>query len=204
MTKRILIILILIIFFIMICTEVTLAANEEELPPVQTQNQILYHEIAEYARSMGLPENSEIIQACQKLWQEEQENLNILAKTIAKEAGICPWLHRIAVGQVVMNRVASPDFPNTVKEVVGQKHEWYDSDGIFHRIYQYHPSYCSDFEGIDRQFYEDAKFVLDGNAVNTYVPDDIIWQAEFPQGTETWWISEINYQNFHSITYFCR
>lgn len=103
-----------------------------------------------------------------------------------------------------MNRVASPDFPNTVKEVVSQKYEWYDSEGNFHCIYQYHPSYCNDFENIDRQFYEDAKFVLDGLAVDIYVPNDIIYQAEFPQGKETWWISEINYPNFHSTTYFCR
>ena len=201
MIKRIIIILLLIALCPLLFV---LATNEEDLPPVRTANQEYYHEIAEYARAYGFSEDSEIIQLCKRLWQEEQEKLDILAKTIAKEAGICPWLHRIAVGQVVMNRVASPDFPNTVKEVVGQKYEWYDSDGIFHRIYQYHPSYCSDFEGIDRQFYEDAKFILDGNAINVYVPDDIIWQAEFPQGTETWWISEINYQNFHSTTYFCR
>ena len=201
MIKRIIIILLLIVLCPPLCV---LATDEDDFPPVRTVNQEYYHEIAEYARAHGFSEDSEIIQLCKQLWWEEQEKLDILAKVIAKEAGICPWLHRIAVGQVVMNRVASPDFPNTVKEVVGQKHEWYDSDGIFHRIYQYHPSYCSDFEGIDRQFYEDAKFILDGNAVNTYVPDDIIWQAEFPQGTETWWISEINYQNFHSTTYFCR
>ena len=195
---------LLVICLLMLLPMITMAADEEDAFPVWTQKQEIYHQIAEQARAMGLPEDHEIIQLCQKLWWEEFDALNILAKTIYKEAGIAPWLHRIAVGQVVMNRVASPDFPNTVREVVGQKYEWYDDDGVFHRIYQYHPSYCENFEGIDRQFYEDAKFILDGNAVNIYVPDDIIWQAEFPQGKEIWWISGVDYPNYHSTTYFCR
>lgn len=203
MVKRLFI--LLLVFITIFCFAASVkAADEEDLPPVRTANQEYYHEIAELARFLGFSEESEIIQLCKKLWWEEQEKLDILAKVISCEAGICPWLHRIAVGQVVMNRVASPDFPDTVREVVSQKREWYDSDGVFHRIYQYHPKYCSDFEDTDRQFYEDAKFVLDGNAINTYVPDDIIYQAEFPQGKETWWISEVSYPNFHSTTYFCR
>ena len=182
-------------------TTPTFATDPE---PVWTNNQIAYHEIANYARSLGYDENSDIIQTLQQLWWKEQQNLDIIAKVIAKEAGICPWLHRIAVGQVVLNRTRHPRFPDTVFDVVSQKSTWTDAAGNTRIVYQYDPSYCYDFDGIDRQFYEDAKFVLDDNATDIYVPSDIIWQAEFPQGKETWWISHINTGWYRSTTYFCR
>ncbi len=103
-----------------------------------------------------------------------------------------------------MNRVASDLFPNTVYDVVNQTSTWYDENGTKHTVCQYSPTYCYGFEGISRQSYEDAKFVLDGNALDWYVPGDIIWQAEFLQGEEIWWISEVITDYWHSTTYFCR
>ena len=172
--------------------------------PIWTNNQEFYHIIADQARAEGFAEDSEIIQLCQKLWWEEQQKLDILAKVIDKEAGGCPWLHRIAVGQVVMNRVASPLFPNTVYDVVNQISVWYDKYGTKHEIWQYNPHYCYNFKNTSRQSYEDAKFVLDGNALEWYVPGDIVWQAEFPQGKEVWWKSIVDTGWYKSTTYFCR
>ena len=200
MRKQIIPLLLLILALLPMLLIPTYATEE----PVRTNMQEAYHAIANYARSLGLPEDSEIIQTCSKLWWEEQQKLNILAKVIEKEAGACPWLHRIAVGQVVMNRVASDLFPNTVFDVVNQSSTWYDADGVKHTIYQYSPTYCYGFEGVSRQSYEDAKFVLDGNALEWYVPGDIIWQAEFPQGKEVWWKSVVDTGWFRSTTYFCR
>ena len=48
------------------------------------------------------------------------EELNCLAKNIYFESRNQPIIGRIAVGQVTMNRVNSPKFPNTVCEVVRQ------------------------------------------------------------------------------------
>ena len=197
MWKKIIVILLLILI---VLPTATFAGTS----PVRTNNQETYHAIADYLRSLGYPEDHELIQLCSKLWWEEQLKLNILAKVIEKEAGACPWLHRIAVGQVVMNRVASDLFPNTVFDVVNQSSTWYDADGTKHTVYQYRPTYCYGFEGVSRQSYEDAKFVLDGNALEWYVPGDIIWQAEFPQGKEVWWKSVVDTGWFHSTTYFCR
>lgn len=202
MIRKLLICLtVILVVFIMLGT--TARAAEDD-GPVWTNYQILYHMVADAAREAGMTEDCELIQMCKKLWWEEQLKLNIVAKVIKYEAGNCPWLHRIAVGQVILNRVRSEHFPNTVYDVVNQTSSWYDEEGVKHTIWQYNPAYCYNFEGIERQFYEDAKFVLDGNAAEWYVPIDVVWQAEFPQGKEIWWISTVDTEYFHSVTYFCR
>lgn len=198
--KKILILILLLSVLTLLATPVLAT----DLEPIWTNNQIAYHEIANYARSLGYTEDSEIIKTLQKLWWDEQQKLDIIAKVIKNEAGACPWLHRIAVGQVVLNRTRHPNFPDTVFDVVNQSSRWTDANGNVRVVYQYSPSYCYGFEGIDRQFYEDAKFVLDDNATDIYVPSDIIWQAEFPQGKETWWKSEVDTGWYRSTTYFCR
>ena len=55
------------------------------------------------------------------------EELYCLAKNIYFESRNQPTLGQIAVGQVTMNRVNSPKFPNTVCGVVKQKDQfsWY-------------------------------------------------------------------------------
>lgn len=50
------------------------------------------------------------------------DDLLLLARVIYREAGSC-WLSedwKMSVGEVVLNRVASPEFPDTVREVVMQ------------------------------------------------------------------------------------
>lgn len=48
----------------------------------------------------------------------DEASLDILAKVIMHESGHQPFLGQLAVGSVIMNRVASDKFPNTVSEVV--------------------------------------------------------------------------------------
>jgi spore germination cell wall hydrolase CwlJ-like protein len=50
-----------------------------------------------------------------------EKELNCLAINIYREAGYESFEGKVAVGQVTMNRVASPDFPNDVCGVVYQK-----------------------------------------------------------------------------------
>ena len=114
-------------------------------------------------------------------------DLAILANVIAGEAPYCPQEHQIAVAAVVLNRVADPRFPDTVAEVVGQ-------DG------QYSERYLDEME-IPEGCLEAAQAALDGEHD---VPSDVIYQANFPQGAETWWISEVDTGWWRSTTYFCR
>ena len=54
------------------------------------------------------------------------DDLYLLAKLICSEAG-SDWLSddfRLCVGEVVLNRVDSPEFPNTISEVVYQKGQY--------------------------------------------------------------------------------
>lgn len=161
-------------------------AHAEE--PVRTARQDALHEAADILRAAGYAEDSAVIRALQAEWMQEQEALDIVARVVAGEAGGCPWEHQVAVAAVVVNRVNSPYFPATVREVVAQPG-------------QYTAAYLSGFASTPRQCYEAAKAALDGT---DGVPDDVIWQAEFRQGTSVWWASAVDTGWYRSTTYFCR
>jgi len=50
--------------------------------------------------------------------ESQNEDLYWLSRIIEAEAGAEPYSGKVAVGSVVLNRKASPDFPNTVKGVI--------------------------------------------------------------------------------------
>lgn len=52
--------------------------------------------------------------------EQESNDLYLLAKCIHAEARGEPYVGQVAVGAVILNRVASPDFPNTIYGVVYQ------------------------------------------------------------------------------------
>ena len=52
---------------------------------------------------------------------ENASDLDMMAAIIECEAGDQPYEGRIAVGSVIMNRIESPDFPNTLYDVLYQK-----------------------------------------------------------------------------------
>jgi hypothetical protein len=116
--------------------------------------------------------------------------MDILAKVVAHEAdpAYCQPEHSLAVAVVVLNREASPYFPNSVKEVVA-------APG------QYLESYTYGFENTPRRCYEIAKAALDGDHD---IPDDCYWQAEFPQGREVWKIYRVDTGWYASTTFICR
>lgn len=52
--------------------------------------------------------------------EQESNDLYILAKCIHAEARGEPYVGKVAVGAVILNRVASPDFPDTIYGVIYQ------------------------------------------------------------------------------------
>lgn len=116
-----------------------------------------------------------------------QEDLDLLSKIIYQEAG-CTWLsdeHQLLVGNVVLNRVASPLFPNTIKEVIYQKGQY----AMAHKLDETIP---------DERTIENARLLLEGLRV---CPEDIIWQAGFKQGKYVY--KEIKDDILGTTTYFC-
>ena len=114
------------------------------------------------------------------------DDLYCLAHIINAEAGDdnCTHEHRVAVGSVVLNRVASDDFPDTIRKVV------FDPG-------QYSPTWNGTFEKEPSQdSWDTAEFLLENGS---QIPEDCIWQAEFKQGSGEW----NHYKTIYGITYIC-
>ena len=185
------IIICMIVLFVALCVILATPVRADyDGARVTTAKQDALHQAADILRSVGYADDSAEIKALSAAWWKEEENLNIVAKVIQYEADPrwCGWEHSVAVGAVVMNRVASPYFPNTVYGVV-------TAPG------QYLPAYTWGFDNISRLSYEAAKAAIDGDHD---VPADAFWQAQFPQGKETWKTFSVDTGYFASTTYICR
>lgn len=176
---------IVILLIVILATPVKAYEGER----ITTARQDALHEAAEILRAAGYADDSEVIKELQAEWWREQENLDIIAKVIQHEADPewCEWEHSVAVGAVVCNRVKSPWFPDTVREVVEQPG-------------QYLKAYTSDFSGTTRLAYEAAKAALDGDHD---VPADAYWQDNKVQGRYIWKAFTVDTGYFRSTTYIC-
>lgn len=119
-------------------------------------------------------------------WSDEE--LELLAKLIYCEAGSDEISdeHQQLVAQVVINRVNDDRFPNTISEVIYQKGQ-YACVGNTRWGSEEVPERC----------YNNALKALNGEV---QAPGDLIFQANFEQGTEIYKIFKTSY----SITYFCK
>lgn len=164
-------------------------ADAYEGEPIRTARQETLHAAADILRSYGYAEDSEAIRALGDAWRQEQDNLDIIAKVIQHEAdpAWCEWEHSVAVGAVVVNRVKSEYFPDSVKEVV-------EAPG------QYLPAYTYGFDKTPRLAYLAAKAALDGDHD---VPEDAYWQDNRVQGRRIWKAFTVDTGYFRSTTYIC-
>lgn len=97
------------------------------------------------------------------------DDLIVMAHVITGEAGSW-WLtdeEQLLVGNVVMNRVASPMFPNTIQEVVFQPGQYACTwDGNYHR----EP---------DARTIGNAQRILNGER---FCPENVLYQSNSQQG----------------------
>ena len=110
-----------------------------------------------------------------------EEELEMLALVIYQEAGgdACSDETRLMVGNVVLNRVADDRFPDTIEEVLLQERQY----GRLHwtgLVWPERASQSVEAHAVQRA-YDCAERVLNGERL---LPEDVIWQAEFKQGTE--------------------
>lgn len=107
----------------------------------------------------------------------DPQDLEMLACVIYQEAG-CDWISnetRMMVGNVVLNRVASDLFPNTIEEVLLQQGQYgeYSWTGIhWLSSAEYEPWAVA-------RCYECAQRLLEGERV---FHEGVVWQAGFIQG----------------------
>ena len=119
----------------------------------------------------------------------DSNDLYILSHIINAEAGDdnCSHELRIAVGSVVLNRVADSEFPDTIHDVVFQTEP----------SIQYSPTVNGEYEKLPSEdSIETAKFLLENGS---QIPANCVYQANFEQGSGTW----KPYETIYGITYIC-
>ena len=115
-------------------------------------------------------------------WQQEQDDIKLLAEVIYHENWHTDKERKAAyyTGAVVMNRVKSKNWPNTVKEVVYQKRQYAVVPKLF-------------TEKIPDECYQMAKDIYKNGTPD--VPANVVYQATFVQGSGDW-IDPINGEHF--------
>ena len=107
-----------------------------------------------------------------------EEDLNTMAHLLAGECHSLPDEEQMYVGSVVLNRVKSDEFPNTIKEVVFQKGQYACiKDGNYYR------------KPTDSNW-ENARRLLENDSV---LPDDVLFQSTCEQGVEVYLKTKYHY-----------
>lgn len=117
------------------------------------------------------------------------EDLSYLSKIIYAEAGSI-WLSdewKMSVGEVVLNRVKSPEFPNTIKDVVEQDGQYYGKNSSYLKYLK-----------PDLRCVKIALRLLEGERV--FDDSSVVFQANFPQGGGT--CCRL-FDKYLGWTYFC-
>lgn len=122
-------------------------------------------------------------------------DLELLALVIYQEAGgdMCSDETRQMVGEVVLNRVADKRYPNTIEGVICQQAQY----GRLHWTGPVWPERAKnpgEQHAVERAYRTAWALLID--KVDRLLPEDVIYQAEFKQGTEV--VAEA--EGF----YFCR
>lgn len=116
------------------------------------------------------------------------EDLYLLARVIDAEASdICTDEHKMCTGQVILNRMNSNKYPNTLREVVYDKGQYASVENDRLK------------EEITKESLDVARRLLNGEKI---LPDDVVYQAEFPQGKEI--VKTIYNKYLDNTTYYCR
>ena len=108
-----------------------------------------------------------------------EKELELLACTIYCEAAsdsISDETRRM-VGEVVLNRVADPRYPDTIEAVLTQRSQY----GRFHWTGVVWPSRAAKEKEAVERAYDCARQVFTEPRL---LPEDVVYQAEFSQGTE--------------------
>lgn len=163
--------------------ECTATPAPEEMLIMEPEDEIItYEEIAEVI----IEDQPDMFSAPQPQYSES--DLMLLAKVIYAEAGSDflsdEW--KMCVGEVVLNRVASPEFPNTIPDVVYQPGQYHGARS----------GYIASLTPSERCI-EIARRLLDGERI---MEPSVVFQANFKQGSGVY---KALYDSNLGWTYFC-
>lgn len=155
----------------------------EEMPVMNPEDELItYEEVAEVVAE----DQPDMFSAPQPQYSES--DLMLLAKVIYAEAGSDflsdEW--KMCVGEVVLNRVASPEFPNTITDVVYQPGQYHGARSGY--IASLIPS---------ERCINVAKRLLNGERI---MEPSVVFQANFKQGSGVY---KALYDGRLGWTYFC-
>lgn len=187
MKKVITIILILIIAALLIRPAVVAAEPETDYMALMMATAVTGD--AECGRQLESARNRKIDEQGLTYQKISWYDLYLLSKIIYAEAGSY-WLSdewKMSVGEVVLNRVSSPEFPNTVHDVIYQPGQYYGSNSRY-------------FETLlpDARCVNLARRLLEGERILN--DPSVVFQANFKQGSG---IHTALYDKALGWTYFC-
>lgn len=169
---------------------ITARGDEPTEPATEMPQVIEPAQIVEPVCVEVTPEEPEPVEAVPAYTEQD---LELLAMAIYAEAGgdACSDETRLMVGNVVLNRVADSRFPDTLAGVLTQKSQYahFSKNGL---TWPKRASQQVEAHAVARA-YECAERLLNGERV---LPEGVIFQAEFTQGTEV-----VAHQD---NLYFCR
>lgn len=172
------------------------------------------HQTANALRKQGYSDSSTYIQAAKRTWTAAQaeiqayknlsqytwDDIRILTTTVYHEAGSTTEQLRQYVAQVALNRVKDSRFPNTVYGVITQRG-------------QYNTKYAT-MDAAQAIKNKDAangtynwqtckNSVMQAMMGKTDMPGNVLYQANFTQGSGLWKSVYFNSGWFASTSYFC-
>lgn len=161
-------------------TEPNVTENSESTEPTSEN-------IKETQPESTEPVTEEMTEPTEEVKSYSEDDLFYLAAAVCREAGGESEEIQLLVANVIMNRVNSSLYPNTIYEVLTQ----YKQYGTMWKYGISFPDWADD--KVKEQCYSVAKRILEGER---YCPENVLFQAEFEQGSGI-------FKQFGDDYYFC-
>lgn len=177
-------------------TDDTSSPSESQITSFQTTSSYMESSVESVNNYVNDVNNSVDEPVVQESAYTDKEH-EILAIIIYQEAGgdLCSDETRMMVGNVFLNRVDSPLFPNTFEEVATAKRQY----GNLYWTGLKWPDRASlpQEQAAVQRAYDIAQRLLDGERV---LPENVIWQSEFIQGDGIYCESDGLYFCYSEVT----
>ena len=161
--------------------------NTTENSRETNESEILENPTEETKPETTEPATEKVIESSEEIKNYEKSDLYYLAAAVCREAGGESEEIQLLVANVIINRVNSSIYPDTIYEVLTE----YKQYGTMWKYGVSFPDWADD--KVKEQCYSVAKRILEGER---FCPENVLFQAEFKQGSGV-------YKQFGDDYYFC-